>query len=202
MKLLGMLDSPYVRRTAITLKLLGVAFEHQPLSVFRQYDAFRGFNPVVKAPTLVLDDGSYLMDSTLIIDYVEHVVGRSLLPSALEQRLIDTRFVALGLATCDKAVQIVYEHTQRPAEKQHAPWLSRVTEQMLSACDALETLQRQHPLSLQPPALTQGSVTVAVAWRFVQLKIADIVPASRFPRLNELSGQAEKLAEFRAFAPD
>ena len=53
MKLIGMLDSPYVRRTAISLQLLGVPFEHQSLSVFRTYDEFRRINPVVKAPTLV-----------------------------------------------------------------------------------------------------------------------------------------------------
>src|SRR5512140_3422131 len=74
MILLGMLDSPYVRRVAISLKLMGVAFEHRPLSVFRAYDEFRKVNPVVKAPTLVCDDGTVLMDSTLILDYIEERV--------------------------------------------------------------------------------------------------------------------------------
>ena len=30
MRLIGMLDSPYVRRTAISLCLLGLPFEHRP----------------------------------------------------------------------------------------------------------------------------------------------------------------------------
>ena len=66
MKLIGMLDSPYVRRVAISLQLLGLRFEHQSLSVFRGFDSSSSINPVVKAPTLVCDDGTVLMDSTLI----------------------------------------------------------------------------------------------------------------------------------------
>ena len=58
MKLIGMLDSPYVRRVAVSLQLLGVPFEHQSLSVFRTFDQFRQINPVVKAPTLVTGDGT------------------------------------------------------------------------------------------------------------------------------------------------
>ena len=53
MKLVGMLDSPYVRRVAISLQMLGLPFEHRSVSVFRGMDEFRRVNPVVKAPTLV-----------------------------------------------------------------------------------------------------------------------------------------------------
>ncbi|WP_273744534.1 glutathione S-transferase N-terminal domain-containing protein, partial [Burkholderia mallei] len=65
MKLIGMLDSPFVRRVAISAKLLGLPFEHHSISVFRQFDAFKSFNPVVKAPTLLTDDGTMLVDSDL-----------------------------------------------------------------------------------------------------------------------------------------
>ena len=68
MQLVGMLDSPYVRRAAIALQLLELPFEHRALSVFSTYEQFRAVNPVVKAPTLVCDDGTVLMDSSLIID--------------------------------------------------------------------------------------------------------------------------------------
>jgi glutathione S-transferase len=70
-QLIGMLDSPYVRRVAISLQHLGVPFEHRSISVFRTFDQFQRINPVVKAPTLVCDDGTVLMDSTLIIDYAK-----------------------------------------------------------------------------------------------------------------------------------
>ena len=83
MQLIGMLDSPYVRRVAISLQLLGLPFEHRSISVFRTFDEFSRLNPVVKAPSLVCDDGEVLMDSTLIIDYAEILAAprRSLMPS-------------------------------------------------------------------------------------------------------------------------
>ena len=53
MRLIGMLDSPYVRRVAVSLKLMGCDFELSQISVFRGFDEFRSINPVVKAPTLI-----------------------------------------------------------------------------------------------------------------------------------------------------
>ena len=190
MKLIGMLDSPYVRRVAISLQLLDLPFEHQSLSVFRGFDEFRRINPVVKAPTLVCDDGTVLMDSSLILQYAEALAGRSLLPtepSALSRAL---HTVGLALAACEKAVQIVYEHGLRPAEKLHRPWLDRVTGQLLSACDGLE----QH----MPTGMDQSGVSTAVAWEFVQKMVPDAVPAGRFPKLAAFSQQAEALPAFRA----
>src|SRR5580765_3790373 len=111
MILVGMLDSPYVRRCAVSMKLMGVPFEHRPLSVFRTFDAFAAINPVVKAPTLVCDDGTVLMDSTLILDHAEALAapGRSLVPEGIDARLRALRVLGLALAACEKAVQIVYE---------------------------------------------------------------------------------------------
>jgi len=86
MRLIGMLDSPYVRRVAISLQLLGLGFEHRPASVFRAFDEFHAINPIVKAPTLVCDDGTVLMDSGLILDYAQALAQRSLLSADLPNR--------------------------------------------------------------------------------------------------------------------
>jgi glutathione S-transferase len=60
-KLIGMLDSPYVRRVAVSLQLLGLDFDHQSLSVFRTFADFEKINPVVKAPTLLCNDGEIII---------------------------------------------------------------------------------------------------------------------------------------------
>ncbi|MFS2055313.1 glutathione S-transferase, partial [Variovorax sp. CT11-76] len=133
MQLVGMLDSPYVRRTAVSLRLLGIPFEHRSLSVFSTFEQFRAINPVVKAPTLVLDDGAVLMDSTLIVEYAEFLAGRSLWPAEAAARLRALRLTGLALAACEKTVQIVYERNLRPAEKLHQPWVDRVLGQLLAA---------------------------------------------------------------------
>src|SRR6185369_14051445 len=130
----------YVRRCAISMKLMGVPFEHESLSVFRTYDQFRKINPVVKAPTLICDDGAVLMDSTLILDYIESRVaeGERLMPVDGAARREALRLHGLALAACEKCVQIVYEFNQRPEEKRHAPWLDRVTGQAQAAFAELE----------------------------------------------------------------
>src|ERR1700759_363945 len=140
MRLIGMLDSPYVRRVAISLKLMGIGFELEQISVFRTFDEFKAINPVVKAPTLVTGEGVVLMDSCLILEHVERLVGpsHSLMPDELPEHGQALRMIGLALAACEKTVQIIYERNQRPSEKQHQPWLDRVQGQMLEAYRELE----------------------------------------------------------------
>ncbi|GJJ04544.1 glutathione S-transferase [Duganella rhizosphaerae] len=196
MKLIGMLDSPYVRRVAVTLQLMGVRFEHQSLSVFSTFEQFRQLNPVVKAPTLVADDGTVLMDSTLIVQYAEALAmpASRLTPSMPTELLRSLRVLGLALAACDKGVQLVYERMVRPTV--HQPWAERVTVQMLAAFDALEAELRAHPLSVAQ--MDHAGVMTAVTWHFMQQMLPEVVDASRYPLQVEFSRQAEALPAFHA----
>jgi glutathione S-transferase len=203
MQLIGMLDSPYVRRVAISLQLLGLPFEHRSISVFRTFEQFKGINPVVKAPTLVCDDGTVLMDSTLMLDYAEVLaaakgMGRSLMPGAPAQRQHALRVVGLALAACEKSVQIIYEQTLRPAEKQHQPWLDRVQGQLLAACAALEAELKRVPPAATSDTIDQAGLTCAVAWQFMQQTRPGLVPVADHPVLQAYSEQVEQLPEFAA----
>lgn len=201
MQLIGMLDSPYVRRVAVSLQLLGLPFQHRSLSVFRTFVEFSRINPVVKAPTLVCDDGTVLMDSTLILDYAESLAAprRSLMPVRIDERGHALRLIGLALAACEKSVQIIYERTLRPAEKQHAPWLERVAGQLLAACAALEAEVAHRPLAVASETIDQAGVSTAVAWRFIrETSAAEIVRADAHPSLRAFSEAAEALPEFRA----
>ncbi len=198
MILIGMHDSPYVRRVAISAKLMGLACEHRKLSVFRTFDEFRGVNPVVKAPSLVCDDGTVLMDSSLILDYLESITpaGRRLMPADVDARREALRLVGLAMAACEKCVQIHYEHTLRPPEKQHAPWLQRVTGQANAAFGVLEQSAAKARPWLQGERFGAADVAVAVAWRFGQYYVAREVPAAGFPALVAYSKRADALPEF------
>lgn len=202
MQLIGMLDSPFVRRVAISLQLLDLPFDHQSVSVFRTFDQFRGINPVVKAPTLVCDDGEVLMDSTLILEYAEAlsaaVSGRSLVPSDIPALQRSLRLTGLALAACEKSVQIIYEHQLRPAEKLHQPWLTRVSGQLLAAYDALEAAYEKQPPTVTSAGIDQATLSAAVAWQFTQQMVPEAVPAARYPALAALSARAERLPEFIA----
>ena len=200
MKLIGMLDSPYVRRVAISLQLLGLEFEHWPLSVFRDFDRFQDINPVVKVPTLVCDDGEVLMDSTLILQYAERLAapGRSLMPTDIGEYKATLHTLGLALAACEKAVQIYYEGALRPPEKMHQPWVERITGQVRAAFAGIETGLARRPLAVTSAAMDQAGVSVAVAWRFTQQVIPGVVAVADHPLLREFSARAEQLPEFAA----
>lgn len=196
MRLIGMLDSPFVRRTAIALQLLDIPFEHDPLSVFSTFDRFSRINPVVKAPTLVCDDGTVLMESSLIIDWLETLAERSLWPSGVAERARATRMTGLALAACEKVMQTFYEHNLRPADKRHAPWLERVHTQLMAALTALDAEIARHPLAAEQATLTQAGLMAAIAWRFMQIKRVVPVPDATCPALAAHSARCEALPAF------
>lgn len=195
MRLIGMLNSPYVRRVAVSLKVLGLPFEHELLSVFRNFEAFSAVNPVVKAPTFVTDDGVVLMDSSLILQHVERLSATSLMPAEPSAHTLALRRIGLALAACDKGVSIVYERNQRPAEKRHQPWMDRVGTQMLAALRDLEGEVSDGWFA--GDSVMQPEITTAIGWRFITQMLPDLVPAADFPRLATLSARAEQTPAFR-----
>lgn len=202
MRLIGMLDSPYVRRLAISLEFLGVPFEHEAVSVFSMFEKFQSINPVVKAPTFVCDNGEVLMDSSLILQFIESTKtgGDSLWsqsPDVLQQEM---RAVGLALAACEKSVQTVYERNLRPPSAQHEPWLERVRGQLLAAYAGLEReVQKRHVAFRKPRS--QATITTAVAWQFTQSLLAAIVPAENHPGLVALSARMEATPQFLKYPP-
>jgi len=198
MVLVGMLDSPYVRRCAVSMKLMGVPFEHRPVSVFRHFERFRAINPVVKAPSLICDDGTVLMDSTLILDYIESTVepARRLTPVEGEPRKEALRINGLALAAAEKCVQMIYEHQQRPPEKRHEPWLQRVESQANAGFVELEKAMKPGRW-LQGDRMGAADVVTACVWRFAQFYVKETgVKAARYPKLAAHSALAEALPEF------
>jgi glutathione S-transferase len=200
MQLIGMMDSPYVRRVAISLHALGLPFEHRSVSVFRGYDEFAQINPVVKAPTFIDDDGTMLIDSTLILDYLDHKVpaAQRLMPEETLERTFALRVNGFALAAMEKTVQQVYERKLRPAERQHEPWFERVNKQMHAAWAVLDELVAGREGWLCAGRITQADITAAVAWRFTQHMLPGEIDAARYPALAALSARAEALPEFVA----
>lgn len=204
LELIGMLDSPYVRRVAVAMHLMGLPFTHRPVSVFRDYAPFQAVNPVVKAPTLVAGNGLVLMESGLILQYLETLVPptRRLTPPAAEDRLRAWQLTGLALAACEKSVQIVYERQLRPPEKQHQPWLDRVEQQLRAAYAEIERrLARQdapRATTAFAPMVDIAGVSTAVAWHFTQQVLPGLIAPAAHPRLADWSAQAEGMPAFAA----
>jgi len=204
MQLIGYMDSPFVRRVAISMKFLGLDFDHRELSIWRDFEEFQRINPLVKVPTLVLDDGEVLVDSTLIIDYLEsQVAHRDLMPKEPAAYLAAIQQIGIALIATEKAVAVVYETTQRPVELIHQPWVERVHVQLSGALDLLESAVEKsgtagtHWLHGDEPC--QADITTAVMWRFTQqIEQVKIGPAD-YPALASYSARAEALPEFLCY---
>ena len=200
MLLVGMLDSPYVRRAAITGTLLEVPFEHRSVSVFRHMEAFRAINPLIKAPTLVTDDGIAISESLLIIQHFEDVAGRSLRPLDGVARRRDLALTGIGIVAADKAVSVEYER-KRPEAQRYAPWQERIVSQLHTALDLLDTAAKEGELTAGPELLP-SDIAAAIAWGFCRFVIPEFVPEERWPALAEQARACEALDVFKAWPID
>lgn len=200
MKLIGMFDSPFVRRTLISAHLMNLSLDHEQISVFRDADKFRALNPIVKAPTLVFDDGTVMVESQIIVNYLETLAAPSkrLTPIDPEARLHCTRLTSVALAACDKAVQMYYETRMRPPEFRWQEWADRKRDQLRAALDLLEgeTPETGWISGGREPNL--ADVSIAVIWRFVQHALPGTIEADNYPRLARHSADAEALPAFEA----
>jgi glutathione S-transferase len=75
MKLIGPWLSGFTRRTAITMKLLEIPFEHLNLNAYTEKEEVRRYSPMGKVPAFALDNGEILIDSASIIDVLHEMVG-------------------------------------------------------------------------------------------------------------------------------
>src|SRR5262249_2282824 len=166
MVLVGQYDSPFVRRVAVSLRVLGFAYEHDTRSVFGDFDSMRGTNPLGRIPSLVLDDGQVLIDSAAILDWLDQKVGpqRGLVPPPGPPRQRRLRLRALGVGAIDKIGAAAYERIIRPSAYRWREWIERCRTQGVGAIAALEAEPWPDAASLD-----QAAITTACMLRYVRL---------------------------------
>ncbi|MDH7452152.1 glutathione S-transferase family protein [Luteimonas composti] len=199
MILIGMYDSSYTRRVAIAMALYGIEFEHRAWSVGRDFHRIREYNPLGRAPTLVLDDGEVLTESTMILDYLDDRVGpgRALLPATGRARRDAQRLVALATGAIDKAILIALERIFRPVEQHSEAWLSRCRVQVEGA---LGELERACASRAGAPWLVGDAMThadIAVACYVTHLREAIPLDLAPWPALRAHVDRCEALEVFR-----
>src|SRR5262245_55769785 len=187
MMLIGMFDSPFVRPVAISLKLLDIPFEHANWSVGRDFERIRKYNALGRVPTLVLDDGEALMETSALLDYVNERGGpeRSLLPGSGPARRSALRLMAIANGAADKAREQLYERAFRPAEKRHEPWMERCRAQMHGALSLLERSAAEVGSGkwLVGERMTQADITVSCVFTFTTDALPATFTAGSYPAL-------------------
>jgi glutathione S-transferase len=129
-----------VRRVAISLDRLGLAFEHRNWSVGSDFDRIRQHSPLGRVPVLVTDAGEALTESSMILEHLDDLVGpeRALMPATGAERRAALGLIGLATGAVDKGIQIVIERIFRPAEKRHEPYVDRCCLQMRGALSELD----------------------------------------------------------------
>lgn len=200
MILIGMFDSPYVRRVAVSLRLLGFAFEHRNWSVGKDFERIRAYNPLGRVPTLVLNDGEVLIESAAMLDWLDERVGpeRALLPAGGADRRRALKLMAIATGAADKGVAQLYEGAFRPAEKRHEPWVARCRTQMEEGLAELDRCCASRDVGwLLGARLSQADITVTAASTFMIESLQ--LDAACWPALDGLRRRAEALPAFCEF---
>ena len=198
MFLIGQCDSPFVRRVAIAMRLYGIAFDHRPWSTFGDADKIAPYNPLRRVPTLVLDSGEALIESTAILDYLDEAVGpdKAMLPARGEARRRQLRLCALATGLGDKAVSLVYERVLRKQQSQI--WVERCQTQISGVLAVLE----KERAAVKTPYLSgerigHSDIALACVLRFTSEAHPELFDAVRYRALAAHAAHCEALPLFQ-----
>lgn len=201
MLLIGMFDSPFVRRVAVTMKLLQLPFEHANWSIGRDFDRIRQYNPLGRVPTLVVERGECLMESSAILDYLDELAGpeRALLPRSGLERRQALKLMAMATGAAEKGVLQVYEGVFRPEEKRHRPWLDRMRTQMNGSLAAIDRHVGERGVSqwMVGKRMTQADITAVCVFTFLNDTLKVAADEVMFQSLATLAARCESLPAFQ-----
>ena len=199
MILIGQYDSPFVRRVAIALRLYGIAFEHRPWSTFGDADKIAPYNPLRRVPTLVLDDGEALIESAMILDYLDDLRR----PRQGDDR---RRAASAAAALADlRAGDGARRQGRQPALRARAAqgkqldlWVERCKAQISAACSTCwkRSAPRSRRRTGSARRIGHADIAVACVLRFT----GEAHPAlfdARYPALKAHSARCEALPPFQ-----
>lgn len=194
--LIGMLDSPFVRRVAVALEVAGIRYENRSLATFGNADEFAKYSPLKRAPTLVLPGGEPLFDSHIIFQYLAeaHATVAALLPATPAHRLRCLQVMGAATGLGDKAVSLVYEKVFHGPGQRHPAYVARQIGQLN---DTLSWLEARAPSGWVGEAgLTLADITVGTCVTFATEAHADAVHLDKYPRVSAWVGRLNALPAF------
>ncbi len=202
MKLIGNYLSPYVRRVAITLNAFEIPFELEPVFIFKSPEKVEPHNPLVRIPTLILDDGDVLIDSHAILDAIDEMMGseRALTPGSGKARRDVMKITAVGVGSAEKAQWAFYESRFHPPEKVHPPWVEHNDKQVVRGLGYLDELAGSAGAEgwlAGTEAMSQADITAVVAFSFASKIRPELELPAQAPHLAALADRCEALEAFK-----
>jgi len=197
MLLLGRDLSPFVRRTATTLNILGISYERKIVAAAEDGELIRRFNPLGRIPALVLDNDEVVIDSAAIIDFALELAENSeqILPARGDLRRKVLRLSAMATGAMEKGVTGAYERTQRPPQFLYEPYRQKVLDQALAG---LAEISSATPKSgyIGGALPNLADINAVVAYDFINIVAPDAVGVASLGALENLSERANALEAF------
>ncbi len=200
MKLVGSLTSPYVRKVRIVLAENNIGYDFDVDIPWNVGSHVSDYNPLGKVPVLILDDGTALFDSRVIVEYLDRTSSTlCLIPESNRDRIMVKRWEALADGICDAAATIFLER-KRPDALQSLEWIAR---QQKKVALGLEAAARE--LSdkkwCEGNAYTLADIALCCALSFLVFRFPEIEWRNTFPNLANLADTLEGRASFMETVP-
>ena len=185
------LTSPFGRKVRMAAQVLGLSerITIVPADTLDETDTLRVHNPLGKIPCLLLNDGSALYDSRVILEFMQELVGgEALMPARGLARYQALTRAALADGITDAALLIVYEKRFRDPGTYSERWLAHQRGKIARALAAFEAIR---PIATRTDLVSIGLIVRA---RLSRLAQADGMARSA-------SALAAWLADFAAHEP-
>ncbi len=195
--------SPFARKVQAVAIELGVdsRMDLEPLLVApgkENVDYARSVNPLKRVPALTLDDGTTLLDSSLICQYLDETEGGSLVPRDGAQRWIVLNVLAVANGLMEVSVQLRYETFARPEDHRWGDFIADLEQRILNALDWLDA--RADALSHDDPDLAGLACVIAV--EYIDFRFPDMDWREGRPALQTLHQALAHRSSLAGTRPD
>jgi len=192
MKLYGSLTSPFVRKVRILIEEKALACTFVRENPRLPESNARRLSPLAKVPVLELDDGGALHDSSVIVEYLDSLGQRRLVPSDPPARWSVLRLHALADGLMESAIRVTLEG-RRPESERHVDVVHWETQRIERVLHALEKEPKKLPYFGSEMSL--ADIAVGVALEYVDFRLT----LDWRKRLPSLAGWLEPIARRASF---
>jgi glutathione S-transferase len=197
MKLIGSYASPFTRKVRIVLAEKKIEYDFELDNPWNADAKAAKHSPLGKVPVLVLDDGTALFDSRVIVEFLDNASPLSrLLPSENRERIDVRRWEALADGVLDAGVLVRAETTQRKPAQRSQTWVDRQMGKMRSGLAAMDSALSER-LWCTGSAYSLADIAVGVCLGWLDFRLPQLGWKDEHANLARL---ATKLAERPSFA--
>ena len=200
LKLVSSPTSPYARKVRIALAEKKIECEIEQTSPWEGDNPVHAYNPLGKLPVLVLDDGTCLFDSRVIVEYVDSVSPVSrLIPEPTRQRILVRRFEALADGVCDATAAIVQEK-RRAARLQSADFIARQQRKIVAGVAELAS-EVGDKSWCNGEAYSLADIATGCALGYLDLRYPELEWRTQYENLARLAERLDKRPSFADTRP-